>query len=86
MIERLAQLPDTDHADTPESRRRARTVPAPAKQESNAFGQHLAAFYPYRVHEPETRTAPGGSNADARQRPLALQSTAGLSRRRHGRD
>lgn len=84
MIERLAEFSDPGTAQPPGPRRRGGT--APSARESSTFGQHLASFYPYRVPDPEARTAPAGGNTDARQRPLATQSTAGLSRRRHGRD
>jgi hypothetical protein len=85
MIERLPEFPDAGPAETPGRQRRASTA-TPSGPVAESFGQHLASFYPYRVPDPEARTAPAGGNADARQRPLAVQSTAGLSRRRHGRD
>jgi hypothetical protein len=85
MIERLPELPDAGPAETPGRQPRASTA-APSGPGAEAFGQHLASFYPYRLPDPEARTAPPGGNTDARQRPLAMQSTAGLSRRRHGRD
>ena len=72
-----------DAGARPEAPRRRRADPAPANAEP--FAQHVAAFYPYPTpQEPGARAV---SESQAEKRGLAATArSAGLARRRNGRD
>ena len=72
-----------DAGAKPEAPARRRADPASANAEP--FAQHVAAFYPYPTPQ-ESGTRAVSENQPEKRGPAATARSAGLARRRNGRD